>query len=230
MRKLISTVIVAALLVGSSAAVASASSRTPIVLARAAAAPLTAGSPRHPQGLKLQMGFGWQGYAPQDQPMVTGIDVWFPRGSVYNGARYPRCSVRTLDVAGPQGCPRHSIMGTGTGTATADTTITRPQITVVNGGPDVVYFYTVLNNPARVQEPVIGHITRLRGRFIYHLSAVIPQNLRIVAGVPIKLTYLTITAGRGTWLATTGAPAGIKIQTTYDSGATTSNLVWIQDS
>jgi hypothetical protein len=92
----------------------------------------------------------------------------------------------------------------------------------------VVYFYTVLNNPARVQEPVIGHITRLTGDFIYHLSVTIPRNLQIVAGVPIKLTYLHISAGRGTWLSTTAPPAGIKVVTTFSSGATTSSLVWVE--
>jgi hypothetical protein len=227
MRRFALTALAGAI-VGASA-VAALASTAPALRARLAAAPLTAGSPQHPQGLRLRMTFGWQGYNPGNQPMVTRIDVWFPRGSVYNGARYPKCSVRTLDAAGPSGCPKGSIMGSGTGTATADTNITRPQITVVNGGADVVYFYTVLNNPARVQQPVIGHIARLSGEFVYHLSATIPQNLRVVAGVPIKLTSLDVTAGRGQWLATTNSPAGIKIQTTYDSGATTSNMVWVQD-
>jgi hypothetical protein len=120
-------------------------------------------------------------------------------------------------------------MGSGIGTAYADTTITQPQMTVVNGGGSVVYFYTVLNNPARVQEPIVGHITRLSGQFAYHLSAQIPQNLQVVAGVPIELTYLNITAGRGDWLATTGVPAGVKIQSTYNTGATTWYQVWVQD-
>jgi hypothetical protein len=228
MRKPLLTAIAGAL-IGASATVALANAAAPEIRAHLAAAPLTAGTPAHPQGVRLQMGFGWQGYDPADQPMVTGIDVWFPRGSVYNGARYPSCSVRRLDAAGPAGCPKGSIMGSGGGVATADQTITRPQITVVNGGPDVVYFYTVLNNPARVQQPVVGHITRLGGQFTYHLSATIPEDLRIVAGVPIKLTSLEVTAGRGDWLATTNSPAGIKVQTTYDSGATTSNTVWVSD-
>lgn len=191
--------------------------------------PLTAGSPAHPQGLKLRMTFGWQGLPSGQQPTVVKIDIWFPKGSVYNGAKYPTCSLGTLDVSGPQGCPKRSIMGGGTGTAYADTTVTHPRITVVNGGATTVYFFTVLNNPARVQEPVVGHITRLHGEFTYHLSATIPQNLRIVAGIPIELTFLDITAGRGTWLATTNAPAGIKIQSTYDTGATTWYQVWVED-
>lgn len=192
--------------------------------------PLTPGRPGHPQGLKLQMSFGWTGLNEANQPLITRIDVWFPQGSVYDGARYPRCSVSVLDRRGPSGCPRASIMGRGGGVAYADQTITRPRITVVNGGAKVVYFYTVLNNPARVQEPVVGHITRLRGHFIYHLSATIPQNLRIVAGVPIKLTSLNVSAGRGRWLATTGTPAGIRIMTTFDNGLHTSYEVWVHDS
>ena len=97
-------------------------------------------------------------------------------------------------------------MGSGTATAFADTVVTRPRITVVNGGNDRVYFYTVLNNPARVQVPVIGQITRLPGRFAYHLSATIPPRLLVVAGVPIRFTALQISAGRGTWLAVRRLP------------------------
>lgn len=197
-------------------------------LARARA--LTAGSPRHPQGLKLTASFSWLGLSAASQPILTRIDMGFPRGSVYNGARYPTCSAATLDRAGPSGCPKRSIMGHGSGVAFADTTITRPTITVVNGGASTVYFYTVLNNPARVQEPVVGHITRTPGHFTYHLSVAIPQNLQVVAGVPIELTNLTISAGRGTWLATTAAPAGIKVTGTFNTGSRISFLIWAQDS
>jgi hypothetical protein len=157
------------------------------------------------------------------------MDLWFPRGSQYNGAHYPSCSLHTLDAAGPSHCPNGSIMGHGGGIAYADTTISRPTITVVNGGPRTVYFYTVLNNPARVQEPVIGHISRTGGEFTYHLTATIPQDLRVVAGVPIELTDLDVVAGRGTWLATTNSPAGIKYTTTFSNGATISYLILAQD-
>ena len=217
-------------LLGLAGAAALASPATPTVIVReAAAGSLRAGSPSHPQGIRLTTSFGWQGFSPADRPTITRIDLWFPRGSLYNGARYPTCSLRKLDALGPSGCPRGSIMGNGTGSAFADTTITRPTITVVNGGADAVYFYTVLNNPARVQEAVVGHITRLSGPFAYHLSATIPGNLLVVAGVPIKLSYLTITAGRESWLALTSPPAGIKVTTTYDTGATTSYTLLVQN-
>jgi hypothetical protein len=221
---------IAGVLLGIAAAAALASPAAPRTTVRATLASLRAGSPAHPQGIRLTTNFGWQGYSPGNRPTITRIDLWFPRGSLYNGARYPICSLRKLDALGPQACPRGSIMGSGTGTAFADTTTTSPAITVVNGGPNAVYLYTVLNNPARVQEAIVGHITHLSGQFTYHLSATIPANLLVVAGVPIQLSFLTITAGRGTWLALTSPPAGIKAVTTYDTGATTSFALSVQNS
>jgi hypothetical protein len=226
MRKLVLAA-VAGMLMGA-AAVALAASSTPKLTVREAA--LTTPRPGHPQGVRLSAVFGWHGLSEADQPTLTHIDVWFPHGSVYNGGRTKSCSARVLNAAGPSGCPKASIMGTGGGDAFADTVITHPQITVVNGGANVVYFYTVLNNPARVQEPIPGHITRVHGQFVYHLSATIPDNLRIVAGVPIKLTSLHLSAGKGKWLELTSAPAGVKIVTTFDNGFSDSDMVFLQNS
>lgn len=222
---------IAGVLFGAVGVLATSSSASPrLTVPEAAAASLNSGSRAHPQGVRLTTTFGWQGYDPADRPTVKRIDLWFPSGSVYNGARYPICALRKLNALGPSGCPRGSIMGSGGGTAYADTTITRPTITVVNGGANAVYLYTVLNNPARVQEAVVGHITRLAGRFAYHLSATIPQNLLLVAGVPIELSSITITAGRGSWLALTSPPAGVEAVTTYANGATTSFTLGVQNT
>jgi hypothetical protein len=48
----------------------------------------------------------------------------------------------------------------------------------------------------------------MSGKWAYSLSVSVPQNLQIVAGVPIELTYLTVHAGKGSWLATTACPHG----------------------
>ncbi len=102
-------------------------------------------------------------------------------------------------------------MGSGRGSAFADTEITYPKITVVNGGKTKVFFYTVLNNPARVKAPVVGTITEYKtGRWGYKLHIVVPRTLQIVAGVPIALRTLHVEAGRGDWIATTGCPADKK--------------------
>jgi hypothetical protein len=69
---------------------------------------------------------------------------------------------------------------------------------VVNGGARRVVAYTVLNNPARVQTPVIGKISKLSGRWSYRLHIVIPKVLQVVAGVPLVLQSLNLTWGEGT--------------------------------
>lgn len=190
-----------------------------------ASAKLTPGTPAQPNPVRLTVQFGWSNLGED----VTSFSLWFPAGSVYNGAKTPMCTAATLAADGPAGCPKGSIVGTGTGTALADMTTTRPRITVVNGGASIVYFYTILNNPARVQEPITGHLTRLHGRYAYELSATIPENLQIVAGVPINLTSLTVTAGSGDWIALASAPAGIKVQTGYANGATSSYEIFVQN-
>jgi hypothetical protein len=210
MRRL-AVVGVAAALVLSGGAVALAQQTWPSVTVTPTVSPNKAGTKAHPQGVKLTTTFHWQTLGSASQPIVTTFFLLFPKGSQYNGGHYPTCSVRTLDLSGPSGCKRGSIMGYGSGTAYADTTLTHPQITVVNGGANTIYFYTVLNNPARVQDPVVGHITRMSGQWAYSLKVTVPPILRIVAGVPIELTSLRTVVGgpgHGTWLATTGCPGG----------------------
>jgi hypothetical protein len=168
--------------------------------------PNVAGTPTAPQGVHLDVRIKIGVPESYNPPLVKEIDVWYPRGGLYNGGRYPTCARRLLSSRGPRACPAGSIMGAGGGVARANTTLTYPKITVVNGGQRVVYFYTVLNNPARVQEPVPGTITKLSGRWSYRLHVLIPRNLQVVAGVPIVLRTLHIAAGRGQWLATTYCP------------------------
>lgn len=185
------------------AAAAFAAGTFPSVTIKPTVTPNKAGTVKKPQPVKLGVKVNWQTLGAADQPIVTALQVLFPKGAYYNGAKYPSCSLAKVSQ-GPQACPQASITGSGTGVAYADTTLTRPKITVVNGGGNTIYFYTVLNNPARVQEPVVGHLQKMSGKWAYKLSVTIPQNLRIVAGVPIELTSLAVTAGKGNWLETTG--------------------------
>ena len=217
MRKLVIAA-VAGLAVAVGATVALAASPTwPGVTVKPNVTPNKAGTPSHPQGVKLKAAINWQSLGAADQPIVTKFLLLFPKGAKYNGANVPSCSAKRIRL-GPQACPKASIMGSGTGTAYADTTRTHPKITVVNGGGSIVYFYTVLNNPARVQEPVIGHITRSHGPWSYALSVKVPEDLQVVAAVPIELTSLTVDAGKGSWLETTGCSGGkwpFQITTTF---------------
>lgn len=168
--------------------------------------PDKAGTPKRPQGVHVDVTARVAYPSDYDPPVVATVDVWFPRGGLYNGQKFPSCAQDTLSRRGPRACPAGSIMGSGLVTASADGVPTFPKITVVNGGGSRVYFYTVLNNPARVQAPVPGVITRLGGRWSYKLRVTIPRQLQIVAGIPIKVSKLRMTAGRGDWLATTSCP------------------------
>jgi hypothetical protein len=170
--------------------------------------PNRAGTPKHPQGIRIDVRAKIGIPSDYDPPLVQHVDVWFPRGGLYNGAKYPACNLRLLGRRGPSICPKRSIMGHATATARADTVFTHPKITVINGGATRVYFYTVLQVPARVAEPVVGNIVAMPGdpKWSYHLRVSIPKNLQIVAGIPLRLDEVHGTAGRGDWLATTSCP------------------------
>jgi hypothetical protein len=225
MRKLLVAVI-GGLLAVAGATASLAQPTAPGVTVKAGISPNKAGTKKHPQGVKLNTSISWQELGAASQPIVQTFDILFPKGSLYNGGKYPSCSYGKLNAAGPAACPKKSIMGSGTGNAYADTVITHPQITVVNGGRNRVYFFTVLNNPARVQSPVIGQISKMGGKYAYKLHVVVPQVLQVVAGVPIELTYLHVTAGKHAWLATTKCGPGghwpFSVTTGYNTGSSAS--------
>jgi hypothetical protein len=218
-------------LLGLAAAATAQSPVSPTVNVGAKLSPNKAGTRKHPQGVKLNTTITWQNLGPATQPIVQTFDVLFPKGSLYNGAKYPSCSYKKLNAVGPKACPKKSIMGSGTGNAYADTVITHPKITVVNGGKNKVFFFTVLNNPARVQSPVVGTISKTSGTYAYKLHVVVPGLLQVVAGVPIALTSLHVTAGKGSWLATTACGPGghwpFSITTSYSSGGVSSHTASI---
>jgi hypothetical protein len=164
MRKLLGVAAVGAVVLSGAAVALAQGGPWPSVKVTPTISPTKAGTKSHPQGVKLRTVFNWTTLGAASQPIVTSFKVLFPKGSLYNGSKYPKCSYNTLAYSGgPASCKKSSIMGKGTGTAYADTTVTYPAITVVNGGSSKIYFYTVLNNPARVQEPVVGYITKMSG-------------------------------------------------------------------
>lgn len=155
-----------------------------------------AGTKRNPQAVRLTVNTRWTTPDGLERPVITRALARFPKGAKWNGGNFPKCSQNTLNRQGLRGCPKSSLIGTGTGTAFADTVITRPKITIVNGGAKRVCLYTVLNNPARVQAPVPGVIRKKRGKFAYEVQFTVPRVLQVVAGVPIQLRDLTFRAGK----------------------------------
>jgi hypothetical protein len=216
-------VVLVALAAGAAAAVAIAQTPVPWTMTvDATVTPNKAGTPAHPQGVKIDTKVKIDVPQDQDPVPVESVDVWFPKGGLYNGGKFPKCSQNLLARSGPGVCPKGSLMGSGNGLARADTVWSHPRITVINGGANKVFFYTVLDNPARVQAPVPGTITKLHGKWSYKLHAVIPKVLQVVAGIPLALQSMHVTAGRGDWIATTSCPPSKKwayhVEINYNTG------------
>jgi hypothetical protein len=185
--------------------------------------PDKAGTPRHPQGGKVDVRGTIDTPRDVDPPIAKSVDVWFPKGGLYNGRKWPACGKRTLDRGGPGACPPRSIMGSGIGVADADGVTTHPRMTVVNGGQRVVYLYVVLQRPARVRTAVPATVTKLSSpRWSYRAHANVPRNLQIVAGIPLRLQSFHATVGRGDWIATTSCPRDRRwryhVEARYTSG------------
>jgi hypothetical protein len=226
MRKLVALAAVLALgaLVAASALAQDLATTT--VSGSAKVTPSKAGTPKHPQGVTLSGKFKWSSQEGVDPPVITDFNILIAKGAgVYNGGKYPKCSAAVANRGGPGACPKKSIMGSATGTAFADTTITRPTVTFINGGATSICAYTVLKNPARVATCVPIKIKKLSGdpKWGYRLTASVPTELQIVAGVPIALRDLTFTTGGKPWaedyIATTGCPKSKKwefqVETSY---------------
>jgi hypothetical protein len=183
--------------------------------ATATVSPNKAGTKAKPKGVKLTFNAKWVTTGDVEHPIIQSGDVNIPKGGLYNGGKFPSCSAATLGRGGPSKCPAHSIMGKGSGDALADTVHTTPKITVVNGGKGVIYFWTVLQNPARVAAAVPAKITKdTSGKWSYRVHFTVPQSLQIVAGVPITLNTLRITVGgekyAKDYIATTSCPSNRK--------------------
>jgi hypothetical protein len=184
------------------------------IAAKTIVSPNKAGTKKKPQGVKLDFKATFTTVGDVEHPIIQGGTVYITKGALYNGGKYPSCSEATLSHGGPAKCPAKSIMGKGGGEALADQTITKPVITVVNGGAKVIYFWTVLQNPARVQAAVAAKITKQTGKWAYKVTFEVPQSLQIVAGIPITLNNLHVTLGGKSWakdwLATTSCPSNHK--------------------
>jgi hypothetical protein len=169
---------------------------------------------RRPRDVTLDVGLAWRTTGDGERRTLQRLVMLFPPGAVYHGARTPSCSLERISGDGPAGCPKGSIVGRGTVDADADLAATTARITVVNGGARRVWFYTQMTNPAVVDVPVEGRIRRLGGRWSYELTVDVPGQLQVVAGTPIYVKRMRVTAGRGDWLSVTRAPTAISTTTT----------------
>jgi hypothetical protein len=215
MRKLIASAAVLAL--GAVFAVtATAQDRPETTLnLKTSVSPNKAGTPKKPQGVRINFTSTWTSQPGFEPPIITSATALLPKAGKYNGGKYPKCSASTMNRGGLDACPKKSIMGKATGVANADTAITRPKITIVNGGANKACFYTQLTNPARVNLCAPVTITKIGGKdYGYRVKITVPKALQVVAGVPITLRSVKGYFGgmkyAKNWIETTSCPKSKK--------------------
>lgn len=170
--------------------------------------PNKAGTPAHPQGVKVDVKGTIQTPLDQDPPTVEAVDIWFPKGGLYNGAKHVTCRLATLSRSGPDACPPKSVVGSGYAIADADGVESKVRVTLLNGGARSVNAYVTLTRPARVRQALPVSITKLgSGPWSYKAHVDIPRSLQIVAGIPLRVQSFRGSAGRGDWIATTNCPS-----------------------
>lgn len=225
MRKLSLAVPTVAILALSASAVAPSFAQTPksvtSISGSAKVIPNKAGTKKKPQSVNLDVkgAISTTGEDGLNKPVVQKVEILFPKGSLYAGGKLPKgvkgkvtpkCTEAKLNNDLPQNvCPK-AITGSGTGEAWADTVRTRVKFTVVNGGQDKVFIFTELTNPAVVQLPVVGKIKKTSGKWAYKLTMNVPEELQVVAGVPISLINFKVKTRSKNWLFTTSCPSNKK--------------------
>ncbi|MBF6621384.1 MAG: hypothetical protein ITG02_14290 [Patulibacter sp.] len=166
---------------------------------------------RKPVPVTVDVLMEWDRSTNDNATTLQKTTVLFPKGSIYRGAKLPKCTFEALNNGGVDACPKGSVMGKGKASAFADTVRTTANITVVNGGKDRVFFYTTMTNPAVVQLPVEGKIRKLRGKWAYELVAEVPPDLQVVAGTPIVVYKMQVKITNKKWLALDRPPSGISV-------------------
>lgn len=200
----------------------------------AKATPNNGGSKAKPQGHKITAKVTVTTTGDVDHPIVNSGVMYFPKGGKYQGEKYTKCAQATLARSGPDGCPSKSKIGDGKGSADADTVEAGPKVQLFNGGKNLILAYVTLQRPARVRAVVPAKLTPQSGKWSYKLSFTVPQTLRVVAGIPITLNYLNLTAGytkaAKDIIATTSCGSGNKWPFQVDLALSTNQTVTYTDS
>jgi hypothetical protein len=217
-----------ALAAGVLAAVALGKGTGPVrVTVTGTATPKQAGTPRHPRGVAVKVGVKIRTRPSDSVPLMPrSVDIWLPKGWRYNGAKRRKCVGAKLMRRGLAACPRQSIVSRlpQAHAGVVDGPVP-PGVIVINGGATKLYFWIVIQDPARVQAAVPVTITKLRSpRWSFRLHGRIPDPLQVVAGIPISLKSLTMSTQRAGWFTTTSCPRDHRwrahLRLTYASGRT----------
>jgi hypothetical protein len=164
-RKLVLPGMAALLAAGAIAvpAIAQTGGDTTIEITKVQVSPNKAGTKKKPQGVKLAVAGKLTTKAPSQRPVVYKARIMFPKGSLWNGAKYPKCTFAALGNGEiPSSCKK-AIFGKGSAKGWADTEPTTAKITVLNGGAKKVFAFVEMDSPALVREPAPATIKKVSG-------------------------------------------------------------------
>lgn len=196
-----------AVVLGVAAAAAFAQEIQTTFVVDAQVTPNRAGTPKKPQGVKIEASARFTSPEGVDPPVVTHGYALFPRAGDYNPQLFPRCSEAVLNRRGPTACPKDSHIGSARASAYADSIITYPKIEIFNGGRNVAWAYVTLYQPALVEMAVAARIQEIpSGKWKYKVSVKVPEVLQVVAGIPIAARSIKGWVGKGALITTTSCP------------------------
>lgn len=168
--------------------------------------PEQVGTEDRPQPVRIAVDLRMAPTAPDDQGQpVEDVELSIPAGVVFRPDELEACSPETLDREGPKGCPTAARIGSGTVTANAGTLEVAGRATAVYGGDDRVLLWVEITNPVTVGAAIAGRLESQSGGG-YRLALQVPADLQEVAGIPVALSRMRVSLGRGDALATTDCP------------------------
>lgn len=168
--------------------------------------PEQVGTADRPQPVRIAVDLRMAPMEPDDQGQpVEDVELTIPAGVVFRPDELETCAPKTLGKDGPKGCPPASRFGSGAVTARAGTLEVTGRATAVYGGDDRVLLWVEITNPLTVGSAISGRL-ELQSSGGYRLALQIPDDLQEVAGIPVALSRLRVSLGRGGALATTDCP------------------------
>src|SRR5262249_11283696 len=126
-----------------------------------------------PAGLKIKIAS--TDPAADQPPIMNRIVIKLNAGGKYNGSKFPKCKLSTLQAKGPSGCPKGSKIGTGSGVGYARPVVTDPvsaKLTIFNGGSQVYVFVLPDLGPTFVSVGKVIH--KKDGPYDYTLDFNVP--------------------------------------------------------
>jgi hypothetical protein len=126
-----------------------------------------------PAGLRIKLAASDP--AADQPPIMNRIVIKLNAGGKFNGSKFPKCKLSTLQAKGPSGCPKGSKIGSGTGVGYARPVVTDPvsaKLTIFNGGSQVFVFVLPDLGPTFVTVGKVIH--KKDGPYDYELDFKIP--------------------------------------------------------